>query len=264
MSPTTGAATRAWTNRNPPGGGDFYDRVYNAARRNSSSKPPHSRVVGPDQPVAIRSDATWSVPEPELTLLITPRGNITGYTIGNDMSSRDIEGENPVYLPQAKVYNRSCALGPCDFVTDKPLPKSTEISLEIRRHGESTFAGSTTLNSLKREPSSLVEFLYRDNSFPDGCFLLTGTGIVPPDSFTLQHGDEVRITVPPIGTLVNVSRLKPSGLSRFVQGQAFLAADDLFDTHAIIALHRRQFRRGPRSFHVRSNRHTPRRSGPTQ
>ncbi len=186
------------------GGGDFYDRVYNAERPELFFKATGRRVVGPDQPVAIRSDATWSVPEPELTLVISPQGKITGYTIGNDMSSRDIEGENPLYLPQAKLYNRSCALGPSILVTDRPLPKSTEISIEIRRHGESTFAGSTTLNSLKREPSSLVEFLYRDNSFPDGCFLLTGTGIVPPDSFTLQHGDEVRITVPPIGTLVNV------------------------------------------------------------
>jgi len=185
------------------GGGDFYDRVYSAARPELFFKATAQRVVGPDQPVAIRSDATWSVPEPELTLLITPRGNITGYTIGNDMSSRDIEGENPLYLPQAKVYNRSCALGPCVFVTDKPLAKATEISLEIRRGGQSVFVGSTTLESLKREPSALVEYLYRDNSFTEGCFLLTGTGIVPPDSFTLQRGDEIRITVPLIGTLVN-------------------------------------------------------------
>jgi 2-dehydro-3-deoxy-D-arabinonate dehydratase len=185
------------------GGGDFYSRVYNADRPELFFKATARRVVGPDQPVAIRSDATWSVPEPELTLLITPQGNITGYTIGNDMSSRDIEGENPLYLPQAKVYNRSCALGPCIFVTDKPLPQSTEISLAIRRGGHSTFTGSTTLESLKRKPSALVEYLYLDNSFPDGCFLLTGTGIVPPDSFTLQHGDEIRITIPPIGSLVN-------------------------------------------------------------
>jgi 2-dehydro-3-deoxy-D-arabinonate dehydratase len=120
------------------------------------------------------------------------------------MSSRDIEGENPLYLPQAKVYNRSCALGPCILVTDKPLAKSTEISLEIRRGGQTAFTGSTSLDSLKRQPSALVEYLYRDNSFPDGCFLLTGTGIVPPDSFALQHGDEIRITIPPIGTLVNL------------------------------------------------------------
>ena len=186
------------------GGGDFYDRVYSAERPELFFKATAHRVAGPDQPVAIRSDAKWSVPEPELTVLITPNGKITGYTIGNDMSSRDIEGENPLYLPQAKVYNRSCGLGPCILVSEAPLPKGTEIKLEIRRAGRSAFDGSTTLESLKREPSSLAEFLCRDNSFPDGCFLLTGTGIVPPDSFSLQHGDEIRITIPPIGTLANV------------------------------------------------------------
>jgi 2-dehydro-3-deoxy-D-arabinonate dehydratase len=144
------------------------------------------------------------VPEPELTLLISPRGTITGYTIGNDMSSRDIEGENPLYLPQAKVYERSCALGPCILVQPEALPKATAIKLEIRRAGAIEFSGATTLESLKREPASLVEYLYRNNSFPYGCFLLTGTGIVPPDAFTLREGDEIRITIPPIGTLVNL------------------------------------------------------------
>ncbi len=186
------------------GGGDFYDRVYSAERPELFFKATAHRVAGPDQPVAIRSDANWSVPEPELTLVITPSGKITGYTIGNDMSSRDIEGENPLYLPQAKVYNRSCALGPCILVTEAALPNTTEIRLEILRAGRSAFEGSTTLASLKREPASLVAFLQRDNSFPDGCFLLTGTGIVPPDSFSLKHGDEIRITIPPIGTLANV------------------------------------------------------------
>jgi 2-dehydro-3-deoxy-D-arabinonate dehydratase len=186
------------------GGGDFYDRVYSAERPELFFKATPHRVVGPNQPVAIRSDANWSVPEPELTLLVTPNGKITGYTIGNDMSSRDIEGENPLYLPQAKVYNRSCALGPCILVTEGPLPKTTEIRLEIRRASGSAFDGSTTLESLKREPTSLVKFLHRDNSFPHGCFLLTGTGIVPPDSFSLKQEDEIRITIPPIGTLVNV------------------------------------------------------------
>jgi 2-dehydro-3-deoxy-D-arabinonate dehydratase len=186
------------------GGGDFYDRVYSAERPELFFKATPHRVVGPDEPVAIRSDAKWSVPEPELTVLSTPNGKITGYTIGNDMSSRDIEGENPLYLPQAKVYNRSCALGPSILVKEDPLPKTTEIRLEIRRASGSAFEGSTTLESLKREPTSLVNFLHRDNSFPHGCFLLTGTGIVPPDSFSLQHGDEIRITIPPIGVLVNV------------------------------------------------------------
>ncbi len=185
------------------GGGDFYDRVYNADRPELFFKATPSRVAGPNQPVAIRSDATWSVPEPELTLLISPGGTITGYTIGNDMSSRDIEGENPLYLPQAKVYNRSCALGPCILVSKNPLPKSTEIRLEIRRGGDVAFTDSTTLASIKRELNTLAHYLYRDNIFPLGCFLLTGTGIVPPDSFTLQHGDQIDITIAPIGTLSN-------------------------------------------------------------
>jgi 2-dehydro-3-deoxy-D-arabinonate dehydratase len=186
------------------GGGDFYDRVYNATRPELFFKATPHRVVGPGAKVAIRDDASWSVPEPELTLLITPDGKIAGYTIGNDMSSRDIEGENPLYLPQAKVYDRSCALGPCLLVSDEPLPASTEILLEIRRSGAVAFSGATTLQAMKRKPEELVEYLYRNNSFPHGCFLLTGTGVVPPDSFTLKPGDEIRITIPPIGTLVNV------------------------------------------------------------
>jgi 2-dehydro-3-deoxy-D-arabinonate dehydratase len=185
------------------GGGDFYDRVYDAARPELFFKATPHRVVGQNGAVAIRSDAKWSVPEPELTLVITPSGTVVGYTVGNDMSSRDIEGENPLYLPQAKVYDRSCALGPCIWVHDKPLNLATDIHLEILRSGERVFADSTTLNSLRRQPAELVEYLFRDNSFPRGCFLLTGTGIVPPDSFTLQRGDEIRISIPPIGTLVN-------------------------------------------------------------
>jgi 2-dehydro-3-deoxy-D-arabinonate dehydratase len=185
------------------GGGDFYDRVYAAERPELFMKATPHRVVGPNQKVAIRDDAKWNVPEPELTLLITPNAKITGYTIGNDMSSRDIEGENPLYLPQAKVYDRSCALGPCILVSATPLAKSTEIRLEILSAGNSKFSGATNLEALKREPASLVSYLYRNNSFPSGCFLLTGTGIVPPDAFTLEIGDEIRITIPPIGTLVN-------------------------------------------------------------
>ena len=185
------------------GGGDFYDRVYSAERPELFFKATASRVVGPAQPVAIRGDAKWSVPEPELTLLVSPRGVITGYTIGNDMSSRDIEGENPLYLPQAKVYNRSCALGPCILVSKDPLPKTTEIRLEIARGSDCVFTGSTTLESIKRRLPELVEYLYRDNTFPNGCFLLTGTGIVPPDSFTLHQGDEIQITIEGIGTLKN-------------------------------------------------------------
>ena len=186
------------------GGGDFYDRVYHAERPELFFKATPHRVVGPSGKVAIRSDAKWSVPEPELALLISPRGKIIGYTVGNDMSSRDIEGDNPLYLPQAKVYDRSCALGPCVLLGSGSLPRSTEIRLEILRGGKSAFSGRTTLNELKRDPQMLVDYLYRDNSFPRGCFLLTGTGIVPPDTFTLAHGDEIRITIDGIGTLTNV------------------------------------------------------------
>jgi len=186
------------------GGGDFYDRVYQATRPELFFKATPHRVVGPDGKVAIRDDSAWSVPEPELTLFVTPGGKIAGYTIGNDMSSRDIEGENPLYLPQAKVYDRSCALGPCLLIADEPLSAATEIAVEIRRGGGAVFSGATTLKEMKRKPGELVEYLYRNNRFPHGCFLMTGTGVVPPDSFTLKLGDEIRITIPPIGTLVNV------------------------------------------------------------
>lgn len=185
------------------GGGDFYERVYTAERPELFFKATPHRVVAPSAKVAIRGDAKWSVPEPELTLLITPAGRITGYTAGNDMSSRDIEGENPLYLPQAKVYDRSCALGPCILVANGPLSKETEIKLDIYRSGQCEFSASTSLKAMKREPEELAGYLYRYNSFPNGCFLLTGTGIVPPDAFTLQAGDEIRITIPPIGTLTN-------------------------------------------------------------
>jgi 2-dehydro-3-deoxy-D-arabinonate dehydratase len=185
------------------GGGDFYDRVYRAERPELFFKATPHRVVGPGGKVAIRNDAKWSVPEPELALLINPGGRILGYTVANDMSSRDIEGENPLYLPQAKVYNRSCALGPCVLLSSDPLPLSTEIHLDILRGGKSTFAGRIALTELKRDPRTLVDYLFRNNSFPHGCFLLTGTGIVPPDAFTLAAGDEIRIAIDEIGTLVN-------------------------------------------------------------
>ncbi len=185
------------------GGGDFYDRVYSAQRPELFFKSTASRTVGSGDKVRIRADARWSVPEPELTLLVSPTGNITGYTIGNDMSSRDIEGENPLYLPQAKVYDGSCALGPGVFVTNAPLPPSTEIAIEIQRGDHLEFAGSVALTELKRDPKTLVDYLFRDNTFPNGCFLMTGTGIVPPSSFTLAHGDLIRITIEPIGTLEN-------------------------------------------------------------
>jgi 2-dehydro-3-deoxy-D-arabinonate dehydratase len=185
------------------GGGSFYDRVYSAERPELFFKSTASRTVGTGGKVRLRADSTWNVPEPELTLLVSPGGQITGYTIGNDMSSRDIEGENPLYLPQAKVYSASCALGPGILVSNEPLASSTEIAIEILRHGAVAFSGQTALTELKRDPQTLVEYLFRDNAFPQGCFLMTGTGIVPPSSFTLASGDLIRITIEPIGTLEN-------------------------------------------------------------
>jgi 2-dehydro-3-deoxy-D-arabinonate dehydratase len=185
------------------GGGDFYDRVYTAERPELFFKAVAHKVAGPDSQVKIRRDATWSVPEPELTLLINPRAEIIGYTIGNDMSSRDIEGTNPLYLPQAKVYDRSCALGPGILIRNEPMPSTTSIQLDILRGAHAEFSGTTTLAELKRDPATLVEYLFRDHTFPYGCFLLTGTGIVPPDSFTLQSNDEIQITIDGIGTLIN-------------------------------------------------------------
>ena len=185
------------------GGGDFYDRVYSAERPELFFKAVAHKVAGPNSAVRIRSDAKWSVPEPELALVVNSRGEIVGYTIGNDMSSRDIEGTNPLYLPQAKVYDRSCALGPGILIQQEPMPAVTKIAMEILRGGHAAFSSSIRLEEMKRDPSTLVEYLYRDQSFPFGCFLLTGTGIIPPDAFTLQSGDEIRISIDGIGTLVN-------------------------------------------------------------
>ena len=185
------------------GGGDFYDRVYSAKRPEIFFKALGHKVAGPNSGVRIRGDATWSVPEPELALVVNPRGEIVGYTIGNDMSSRDIEGTNPLYLPQAKVYDRSCALGPGLLIRNTPLPVSTQIGLEILRSNQMVFSGGTTLAELKRAPADLAAYLFRENTFPFGAFLMTGTGIVPPDDFTLAPDDNVRITIDPIGTLEN-------------------------------------------------------------
>jgi 2-dehydro-3-deoxy-D-arabinonate dehydratase len=185
------------------GGGDFYDRVYAAERPELFFKATPHRVVGPGGQVRVRSDSAWNVPEPELTLAINAAGRIFGFSIGNDMSSRDIEGENPLYLPQAKTYFGSAALGPCLVVTDKLPGKETRIEIEIVRRKETVFSGTTDLGQMKRPLPSLAEFLYRDNQFPCGAWLMTGTGIVPPDAFTLDHGDEIRITIEPVGTLTN-------------------------------------------------------------
>ena len=181
-----------------------YDRVYDAARPELFFKSPPQKVVAPGDPVGIRQDAHWSVPEPELALVINSRGKVVGYTIGNDMSSRDIEGENLLYLPQAKIYHRSCALGPCIRVgVDEAEARRWTIDLQIQRGVAVAFQGETSAGQVKRRFDELAEFLFRCQSFPHGAILLTGTGIVPPDNFSLQAGDTVRITVSGIGTLEN-------------------------------------------------------------
>lgn len=185
------------------GGGTFYDRVYDAPRPEIFFKATPHRVVGPGAQVRIRGDSRWNVPEPEVALAINSEGRIFGYTIGNDMSSRDIEGENPLYLPQAKVYAACCGLGP-GLVVREPLPRETSIDLAIMRGGAPVFNGSTSLSQMKRNFEELAGYLYRDNSFPQGCYLLTGTGIIPPGDFTLEPGDVIRITVAGLGTLENV------------------------------------------------------------
>jgi 2-dehydro-3-deoxy-D-arabinonate dehydratase len=185
------------------GGSSFYDRVYHADRPELFMKATAHRVVGHTGVLRLRKDSRWMVPEPELTLLISPGGKINGYTIGNDMSCRDIEGENPLYLPQAKTFDQCAGLGPGIFITSDPLDNTTAIQLQIYRSGRLLFESNTALSQMRKTPPQLVEYLYREASFPDGCFLMTGTGIVPPDSFTLQNGDAVHITIEPIGTLIN-------------------------------------------------------------
>jgi 2-dehydro-3-deoxy-D-arabinonate dehydratase len=185
------------------GGGSFYDRVYAAERPELFFKAQAHKVVGHGGAVAIREDTRWTVPEPELVLVIDAGGKIVGYTVGNDMSSRDIEGENPLYLPQAKIYDGSCAMGPGILVRSEPLPAQTRITLQITRGDAEQFAGETTLQQMKRGPEELVAWLYRHQTFATGCFLFTGTGIVPPESFTLERGDTIRIGIDGIGTLEN-------------------------------------------------------------
>ncbi|MGB7395403.1 MAG: fumarylacetoacetate hydrolase family protein [Pricia sp.] len=185
------------------GGGSFYDRVYDADRPELFFKASAQRTVGHGGTVRIRKDSSWDVPEPELALFVSSEGSIEGYTIGNDMSSRSIEGENPLYLPQAKTYDGCAALGPCIFVSEKPISPETEIHLEILRGGATVFSDRIPISQMKRKHTDLVDYLFRECSFPNGCFLMTGTGIVPPDGFTLEVGDETRITIDHIGTLVN-------------------------------------------------------------
>jgi 2-dehydro-3-deoxy-D-arabinonate dehydratase len=181
-----------------------YDKVYEAPRPELFFKSMPEKVVGPGEAVGIRKDASWNVPEPELAFVINSRGHIVGYTIGNDMSSRDIEGENLLYLPQAKIYERSCALGP--FVTvgmDEAEARTWKIDLEIQRAGAAVFKGETSVGQIKRTFAELVEYLFRSQKFPHGAVLLTGTGIVPPDGFTLAATDVVRIGISGVGTLEN-------------------------------------------------------------
>ena len=185
------------------GGGDFYDRVYDAERPEIFFKATAARTVGHLQDIRIRKDSKWNVPEPELTLFVNNQNQIVGYTIGNDVSSRDIEGENPLYLPQAKSYDKSAAIGPCILVLEEPISRDTDISVEILREEKTVFEGKTQLSQMKRELPELVEYLTRECSFPQGVFLMTGTGTVPPDDFTMISGDVVKISIDNIGMLIN-------------------------------------------------------------
>ena len=183
---------------------DHYDLVYAADRPELFFKSTAARVVDPGDPVRVRADSSWSVPEPELTLVLAPDSRIVGYTVGNDMSARDIEGENPLYLPQAKTYHQSCSVGPVVRLADVPLaPQTTTITLTILRDGQTAFAGETSVAEIHRSFEELASWLFRENEFPHGAMLLTGTGIIPPDQFTLEHGDEVAIAISGIGELRN-------------------------------------------------------------
>ena len=184
-------------------GGDFYAKVYEAERPEIFFKATPHRVVGHNGYVRIRKDSTWDVPEPELTLVVTSSEKIIGYTIGNDMSSRSIEGQNPLYLPQAKTYDGCAAVGPCIYITNDPLPADTMIQLQINRNGENVFENRISISKMKRIPEELVSFVYRECSFPNGALIMTGTGIVPGHDFTLKPGDEIKISIDKIGTLVN-------------------------------------------------------------
>ena len=185
-------------------GASHYDRVYTADRPELFFKATPNRVAGPGEPVRVRADSEWSVPEPELTLVITPDLRLAGYTIGNDMSARDIEGENPLYLPQAKLYRQACAIGPCVLLAQEPLDRAgTRIVLRIERDGREVFRGDTAVDQMARSFAELIQWVGRENEFPNGVFLLTGTGIVPPDEVTLEAGDVVSIEITGIGVLRN-------------------------------------------------------------
>lgn len=193
------------------GGASFYDKVYEAERPELFFKSQPHRVAANGEKVYIRRDSSWNVPEPELTLFINTRGQIQGYTIGNDMSSRSIEGENPLYLPQAKVYDRSAALGPGLYVPPVPIVPTTLIRMSIRRGTEVAYRGEVAISQIKRSLTELADWLYRESDFPAGCFLMTGTCLVPGNDFTLQEGDNVEISIDGIGTLTNSVSYRPNG-----------------------------------------------------
>jgi 2-dehydro-3-deoxy-D-arabinonate dehydratase len=195
------------------GGATFYDLVYEAERPELFFKSIAQRAVGHGQEVYIRKDSTWNVPEPELTLFINSAGAIQGYTVGNDMSSRSIEGENPLYLPQAKVYQHSAAIGPCLLVPDQPLPPTTLIHMQILRNGTPQYNDTTPISQMKRGHEELAGYLYRECDFPNGCYLMTGTCLVPDAGFTLQEKDVVEITIEPVGTLINTIALNKKSLA---------------------------------------------------
>jgi 2-dehydro-3-deoxy-D-arabinonate dehydratase len=185
------------------GGASFYDRVYEAERPELFFKVPGWRLRGPGEPVRIRRDARWSVPEPELALCINGAGHIVGYTLGDDLTARDLEAENPLYLPQAKTWDGCCSLGPALLIAERPPSPETTIALRVVRSSRTVFEGSTALARMRRPFEELVRYLYRETSFPAGCVLLTGTGIVPPPDFALRGGDEIEIHTASIGTLRN-------------------------------------------------------------
>jgi len=191
------------------GAASLYDRVYDAERPELFFKAIASRVSGHNQDVFIRKDSAWNVPEPELTLFINSNGNIQGYTIGNDMSSRSIEGENALYLPQAKIYEKSAALGPCLFVGSSPIGGEVVIKMIIKRDDAKVYEDSTTVSRIKRSFTELTGYLFRECDFPHGCFLMTGTCLVPSPDFTLQEGDIVEISIDAIGTLINTIGINP-------------------------------------------------------
>lgn len=191
------------------GGGDFYARVYDAPRPELFFKATAARTVGSGADVLIRRDSQWNVPEPELTLFATSNGKIVGYTCGNDMSSRDIEGENPLYLPQAKSYDGAAAIGPCLYVPAQAIDPDAEINIAILRNGTAVFEGNISINRMKRTHTELIGYLFRETSFQYGTYLMTGTGLVPPNEFTLAVGDEVCISIQYIGTLINTVSQKP-------------------------------------------------------